>query len=145
MDVLPTVNNTVQLTEVPILKLLRLYLGDLGQYYFDARRLNEEATLEDALRQLTKPWGSQDNIIAARYRFQQMTQQPNETIDDFLNRLQQLVPSCDYKSIPSFNVEDAMLLQGLIPCTRDSKARERLLTAEDCLSFGFQNSLHRSS
>ncbi len=88
-------NNTVPLTGVPILKLLRLNPGDLGQQYFDARRLNEEPTLEDALRQLTKPWGSQDNIIAARYRFQQMRQQPNETIDDFLNRLRRVVQSCD--------------------------------------------------
>ncbi len=70
VDLLPTVNNTVRLTEVQKLKLLRLYLGDLGQSYFDARRLNEEPTLKDALRQLTKLWGSQDNIFAARHRFQ---------------------------------------------------------------------------
>ncbi len=38
------------LTEVLKLKLLRLYLGELGQSYYDARRLNDQSPLEDALK-----------------------------------------------------------------------------------------------
>ncbi len=68
--------------------------------------------------------GSQDNIFAARHRFQQMRQLPNETVDAFLNRLQQAVQSCDYKNIPSSKVEDMMLLQALILGIRDNKTRD---------------------
>ncbi len=89
-------NNAAPLTDVLKPKLLRLYLGELGQSYYDARRLKEQPSLKDALKQLTKLWGFQDNIFAARHRFQQMRQLPNETVDAFLNRLSQAVQSCDY-------------------------------------------------
>ncbi len=47
------------------MKLLRLLLGEKGQITFDARRLSEASTLEDALRQLTNFWSPDDNIFAA--------------------------------------------------------------------------------
>ncbi len=64
-----------------------------------------------------------------------MRQQPNETINEFLNRLQQAVQSCDYMSIQSCKVENAMVLQGLMLGIRDNKMCERLMTAENCLSI----------
>ncbi len=103
-DLLPTVNNTVPLIKVQKLKLLRLYLGDLGQSYFDSRRLNEEPTLEDALRQLTKLCGpkitsSQPVTVSSRWG-------NNPT----LNRLRQAVQLCDYKSILSSGGEKVTTL-----------------------------------
>ncbi len=44
------------------LKLLQLHVGDMGELFFDARRLKQELTVEDVLRQLAKLWGPQDNI-----------------------------------------------------------------------------------
>ncbi len=57
VNILPIVNNST-LTEVLKLKLLRLLLGENGQITFDARRLSEASTLEDALRQLNNIWGT---------------------------------------------------------------------------------------
>ncbi len=42
VDLLPSMNNAAPLTEVLKLKLLRIYLGVLGQSFYDARRLNEQ-------------------------------------------------------------------------------------------------------
>ncbi len=64
VNLLPIVNNCT-LTEVLKLKLFRLLLGENGQVAFDARRLNEASSLEDALRQLNNFWGTDDNIFAA--------------------------------------------------------------------------------
>ncbi len=87
VGLLPSMNNAAPLTEILKPKLLGLYLGELGRSYYDARRLNKQSSLEDALKQLTKLWGSQDNIFAARHRFQLMRQLPNETVDAVLKRL----------------------------------------------------------
>ncbi len=47
------------------MKLLRLLLGENGQITFDARRLSEASTLEDALRQLNNFWSTdEDNFDA---------------------------------------------------------------------------------
>ncbi len=55
------------MTEVLKLKLLRLLLGENGQTPFDARRLNEVSSLEDALKQLNSFWGTNDNNINPLY------------------------------------------------------------------------------
>ncbi len=47
------------------MKFLRLLLGENGQITFDARRLGEASTLEDALRQLTNFWSTDEDIFDA--------------------------------------------------------------------------------
>ncbi len=64
VNLLPIVNNST-LTEVLKLKLLRLLLGENGQITFDARRLSEASTLEDALRQLNIFWSTDEDICDA--------------------------------------------------------------------------------
>ncbi len=51
--------------EVLKLKLLRLLLGEKRRTLFNARRLNEASSVEDALRQLNNLWGTNENIFAA--------------------------------------------------------------------------------
>ncbi len=64
VKLLPIVNNAT-LTEVMKLKLLGLLLGENGQPSFDRRRMNEVSSLDDALKQLNRMWGTEDNIFEA--------------------------------------------------------------------------------
>ncbi len=45
VDLLSSMNNAAPLTEILKLKLLRHYLGELGQSYYDAGLLNEQLSL----------------------------------------------------------------------------------------------------
>ncbi len=67
VKLLPIVNNAT-LTEVMKLKLLRLLIGENGQRSFDTRRMNKASSLDDALEQLNRIWGTEDNIFTAYNR-----------------------------------------------------------------------------
>ncbi len=64
VKLLPIVNNAT-LTEVMILKLLRLILGENGQPSFERRQMKEASSLDDALKQLNSIWGTEDNFFTA--------------------------------------------------------------------------------
>ncbi len=57
--------NKSSLTKVIKLSLLRLLLGEKGQSPFDAGRLNEVSSLDNALRQRSSIWGADDNTFTA--------------------------------------------------------------------------------
>ncbi len=62
VKLLPIVNNA-NLTEVLKLNLLRIFLGENGQPSFDRIRMNEASSLDDALKQLNRMWGTEANIF----------------------------------------------------------------------------------
>ncbi len=77
---------TTPLDEQKKLKLLRFNLGIVGQRYFDALKLDERKSLGAALLELDSIWDQTQNLFLQRYKFQQLRQQDDETVDQFINR-----------------------------------------------------------
>ncbi len=62
VNVLPLVIK-VSVPEAIKLKLLRLFLTELGQSTFDSRRLDEASSMDKALNHLNRMWGTGGNIL----------------------------------------------------------------------------------
>lgn len=135
VELLPILTPTVTLDEKAKLKLLRANLGELGQRYFDASCIKDEADLEAALSKLDSMWGEKDNVFTSRYRFCQMRQDAGQSTDDFITDLTLAVQECCYKEINKDKFEEAMLIQRLIVGIHDDKARENLLSENKDLSW----------
>ena len=84
----------------------------------DAQRKDPE-TIIKALGDHFEP---QRNTIYERYLFNLTQQEPNETFDQFISRLRQLVATCEYGVL-----SDEMVRDRIVIGIRDNNARERLL------------------
>ncbi len=114
--------------EQPELKLLRFNLGIVGQRYVDALKLDERKSLGAALLELDSIWDQPQNLVLQRYKFQQLRQQDDETVDQFINHLRLAVQDWEYNTVPAEKNEEMSLIQALIVGTKDRKTRETLLT-----------------
>ncbi len=79
VKLLPLINK-VSVSEAIKLKLLRLCLGELGQSTFDARRLDEASSMDEALNHLNSMWGTEDNLLT------KYNQPLHEAAEDLLYR-----------------------------------------------------------
>ncbi len=67
----------------------------VGQRYFDAFKLDECKSLGAALLELDSIWDQPQNLFLQRYKFQQLRQQDDETVDQFINRIRLAVQDCE--------------------------------------------------
>ena len=86
--------------------------------------LKKSSTILDKLQQHFAP---ARNILYERYRFHSAEQQPNESVDQFVIRLKQLVESCAFSAL-----HDEMIHDRLVLGTHDRSARVRLFHEKDC-------------
>ncbi len=110
-------------------------LGIVGRRYFDALKLDERKSLGAALLELDSIWDQPQNLFLQRYKFQQLRQQDDETVDQFINRLRLAVQDCEYNTVPAEKYDEMSLIQTLIVGTKDRKTSETLLTESSHL-FG---------
>ena len=113
------------------LKLLRAYLGEQGQTYYDSLVPDNSDSVETVLDLLAKHWGLRESVITARYKFTGRKQQPNESLEDYITALHKLGADCKYSGIPQDKFEDVCFLQTFIAGIADNKTRERLLLDDD--------------
>lgn len=99
LELLPILNPTVSLTEAHKIKLLRQSLGDEGQRHFDALRIENLSSLIGALDAFGGLWGARKSIFAARYCFSKLFQKHDESADEFITRIHQAAPDCQYNEI----------------------------------------------
>ncbi len=94
LDVLPMWSRKSDVTELQNVKLLRHYLGESGQRYFDSISFQPDCSVADVLKELDRLWGSQDSVFMARFKFFRQRQTPSETVDDFISRLTHTARAC---------------------------------------------------
>ncbi len=87
------------ITEAMKVKLLRLYLGESEQRYFDSLSLSSECSVEDILKKMDKLWGSQYNAFTARFKLFHQQQTSTKTVDDFISRLTYIIRDCAFGNI----------------------------------------------
>ncbi|VDP22130.1 unnamed protein product [Echinostoma caproni] len=119
IELLLTLNPSIHLSEDQQIKLLRQHLGSEGIY--------ENNSLDDALKALDGLWSLRVHVHTARFALHKLHQQPEETVDDFILRIQRTLPDCRYHELPPSKFEEVMATQCLLARVWDDKARERLL------------------
>ena len=66
------------------------------------------------------------NVTLERYRFNTMTQQPNETIDEFFTALKKISKNCKFGDL-----EDELLKDRIVVGVRSQSLKERMLREQD--------------
>ncbi len=83
-------------------------------------------------------WEEKTHLQAARYKFFTMKgQSSDESISDFVARIQKQAPLCEFNKIPQGSVEDKMSTLALIIGIGENETRLRLLT-EDAATLTFK-------
>ncbi|VDP25609.1 unnamed protein product [Echinostoma caproni] len=87
--------------------------------------------MHDALNALDGLLGLRVHVNIARFTLRKLHQQPEETVDDFILRIQLAIPDCRCQEVPPSKFEEVMATQCLLAGVLEDKARERLLSTDD--------------
>ena len=86
----------------------------------------KEKKPETVLAKLTEHFEPKRNIIYERYVFNTVSQEQDESFDQFLNRLRELAATCNFGTL-----EEEMIRDRIVIGIRDNRTRERLLREPD--------------
>lgn len=133
LELLQVLQPKTVLSDSHKIKLLRQFLGDEGQRHFDALHIADQTTLDKALNTFSELWGARPSTYTARYCFSKLHQNPGEDVNEFIARIQQALPDCQYNKIPPNMIEKEMAIQCLITGIQSESAREKLLSEEETM------------
>ena len=114
--------------EIVVATLLSIMGKECHQIYKNLPLSAEERKkkTETVLAKLTEHFEPKRNIIYERYIFNTVSQEQDESFDQFLNRLQELAAMCNFGTL-----EEEMIRDRIMIGIRDNCTRKRLLREPD--------------
>ncbi|XP_034043910.1 zinc finger protein 16-like [Thalassophryne amazonica] len=114
-----------KLTDSSKCAVLQNFLGQEGQRVYSTL-IRGETTYAGAISALTVYFNSQMHLL----KFQQRSQRPEETVEQFVSALEQLAKPCNYGDL-----KDKLILSQLIEKSKYRQLRERLLMEKETLTL----------
>ena len=96
---------------------------------------NEVKTVESTLAKFEVYCKPKRNITYERYLFLSRKQQKNESVDDYIVALRNLIVNCDYEQLTDSILRDAIVLGIKCDRLRESLLREQDLSLDKCVNI----------
>ncbi|CAH0720458.1 unnamed protein product, partial [Brenthis ino] len=120
-------------------KQVAIFLNTIGDYgieiynSFNIDRKN--ISLENLIKAFDEKFNPQSNITVERYNFFTRTQQIDESLDNYVTVLNNLVMSCEFNTLKDSLVRDMFVIGIQNSKIRESLLQQEKLTLEDALKI----------
>lgn len=126
-----------QATDVPNAKQKLVFLNSLSRKHYTllanlvSPKTPDEKTLDELITAMSNHFQPKSSLISERYTFHSRSQEPGESLNDFVASLSRLIVPCDYNT----EFQPILLRDRFVCGLANESTRKRLLTEDDKLTL----------